>query len=110
MTTPTPCPICGGRHATRNGLGRCLRYTSAWIRGHGDWALLAHCHVLTISLYGTQADAERARAGIDRTGCGHACARRHQIIRTDGLNLERGALMTADDRQLVLDLTAKELL
>ena len=52
----------------------------AWIDGDGRFAVLAHCRVLTVSLWERKEEAARARAGIDHFGCGGACSRNHEIV------------------------------
>jgi hypothetical protein len=52
-----------------------------WIHGEGSYALLAHCHVLTVTLHPTLASAEESKTFIDRLACGHACHRAHKIVR-----------------------------
>lgn len=53
---------------------------AAWIAGHGRFALLAWCRVLTVTLWETKAEAEMAKNGIDKFGCGGACSRHHEIV------------------------------
>lgn len=55
---------------------------AVWISGSGDWAVLAHCKVLTVVLHGTRADAEQSKAFIDRFGCTGGCIRQHRIVDT----------------------------
>jgi hypothetical protein len=57
---------------------------ACWIDGDGGWALLAHCRVLSVSLWPTREEAEKSKAGIDRTGCGGCCANRHEIVHLAG--------------------------
>jgi hypothetical protein len=81
-----PCSTCGRRHRTYSTLARCRWSRAEWVRGDGRWALLAHCDVLTVALHPTLEGAEKERAQIDRTGCGHACSvsgRRHEIVDLD---------------------------
>jgi len=44
-----------------------------WIDGEGPWALLAHCRVLTVTLWPDKAAAEKQKAFIDKTACGGFC-------------------------------------
>jgi hypothetical protein len=53
---------------------------AAWIIGDGPWASVAYCDDPTVMLFGTQAEADHARAFIDRLACGHACVRQHEIV------------------------------
>lgn len=54
-----------------------------WIIGDGRYASVARCDVTTVMLFATPAEAERAKALIDRTGCGHACRGEHEITDLD---------------------------
>ena len=54
-----------------------------WIIGEGHYASVAHCGTVTVMLFATPAEAGRAKALIDRTGCGHACRRDHEITDLD---------------------------
>jgi LRP1 type putative zinc finger protein len=54
-----------------------------WIIGDGHYASVARCGTVTVMLFATPAEAERAKALIDRTGCGHACRRDHEITYLD---------------------------
>jgi hypothetical protein len=51
-----------------------------WIEGIGQYALLAWCRVLSITLWDTLEIAERAKKGIDETGCGGECCNKHEIV------------------------------
>lgn len=51
-----------------------------WITGDGQFALLAHCRVLTVTLHQTMAQAEESKRFIDRMGCGGLCTNNHEII------------------------------
>lgn len=53
---------------------------AAWIVGDGQFALLAWCRVLTVTLWGTRQEAEASKGDIDATGCGGLCSREHEII------------------------------
>jgi hypothetical protein len=44
------------------------------------WALVASCRALKITLWYERADAEAAKAKLDRTGCGGACHGQHGIV------------------------------
>lgn len=54
-----------------------------WIIGDGHYASVARCGTVTVMLFATPAEAGRAKALIDRTGCGHACRRDHEITDLD---------------------------
>ena len=51
-----------------------------WITGSGPFALLAHCRVLTITLWKTKEEAEICKKRIDETACGGMCNRNHEIV------------------------------
>lgn len=54
---------------------------AAWIDGNGQFALLAPCRVLTVTLWKTLSEAERQKAIIDQYACGGRCSPRlHTII------------------------------
>ncbi|GAI92523.1 unnamed protein product [marine sediment metagenome] len=53
---------------------------AAWIHGDGQFALLAWCRVLTVTLYTTRTEAEEQKKEIDRTACGGLCTGDHEII------------------------------
>lgn len=50
-----------------------------WIIGDGRYASVAYCDTTTIMLFGTRAEADRAKAFIDQLACGHTCRRKHEI-------------------------------
>lgn len=54
-----------------------------WIIGDGHYASVARCGTVTVMLFANPAEAERAKTLIDRTGCGHACRRDHDITDLD---------------------------
>lgn len=72
---------CATKHRTTRTLAVCQWPRAVWITGSGEWALLAHCDVLKVTLHATEEDAQSSKRFIDRTGCGHACTRRHEIVR-----------------------------
>ena len=53
-----------------------------WIQGDGQFALLAKCRVLTVTLWSTRTEAEKSKEEIDRTACGGGCfgASAHEIV------------------------------
>jgi hypothetical protein len=57
--------------------------TAEWILGDGNIALLAHCGVLTVTLWMDEAAAKNQKKFIDRYGCGGQCrgASGHEIKR-----------------------------
>lgn len=70
---------CPKVHRTFAAIARCLFGTRASIKGEGQFAVLAHCGHLTVTLWPTQAEAQDALAFIDQTGCGGRCYRRHEV-------------------------------
>lgn len=52
-----------------------------WITGEGPYALLAHCRVLTVSLWDDLDRAKATKEFIDETGCGGFCAGYHEIVK-----------------------------
>lgn len=75
---------CSHQHRTLNALLKCLWPRAAWYMGAGRFASLAHCRSLTVFLYPTLEEAEDAKAGIDRIGCGGGCDRRHEVVSISG--------------------------
>jgi len=53
---------------------------AAWIEGDGQFALLAWCRVLTVTLWPTRAEALKQKKVIDETACGGGCTGNHEII------------------------------
>lgn len=51
-----------------------------WITGDGQYALLAWCRVLTVTLWSTRAEAEEQKRFIDEYACGGLCTKNHEII------------------------------
>lgn len=50
------------------------------IDGDGQFALLAWCRVLTVTLWQTRDEAEKEKKVIDETACGGYCTRNHEIV------------------------------
>jgi hypothetical protein len=61
-----------------------------WIIGDGRYASVAGCGATTVMLFATPAEAGRAKALIDRTGCGHACHQEHEVTNLDDDSRTRG--------------------
>ena len=51
-----------------------------WIQGDGQFALLAWCRVLTVTLWSTMVEAEEKKKFIDKMACGGGCTRNHEIV------------------------------
>jgi hypothetical protein len=51
-----------------------------WIQGNGQFALLAWCRVLTVTLCPTLEEAEKQKQFIDKYACGGLCSGHHEII------------------------------
>jgi len=56
---------CTRRHKTFLTVARCVWADAEWITGTGPVAVLAHCHMLTVTLYPSLARAEAALQGIN---------------------------------------------
>jgi len=54
--------------------------TAEWITGNGRYALLAHCRVLTVTLWPTMDAADKSKHQIDKYACGGECNRNHEIL------------------------------
>ena len=54
-----------------------------WIDGEGRHASLAHCVDLTIQLYKSMEEVEKAKEAIDRMGCGGGCYKDHAVVDID---------------------------
>lgn len=51
-----------------------------WIDGLGQFATIADCRCLTVSLWPTMEKALDAKATIDSLACGGRCAKNHKVI------------------------------
>ena len=51
-----------------------------WIQGDGQYALLAWCMALAVTLYPTRAEAEKEKKFIDTSACGVNCIGDHEIV------------------------------
>lgn len=51
-----------------------------WIEGSGRFAVLAHCRVLTVSLWPTLEQAKNVKKRLDDYACGGKCNRDHEIV------------------------------
>ena len=71
---------CGKRHRKYRAVARCIWPRAEWIEGEGPFALLAHCRVLTITLYADADAAATHKRQIDTTGCGGRCSGNHEIV------------------------------
>ena len=69
---------CTARHRTFNRFARCAVGRVEWVDGEGPYAVIAWCQVPTITLWPTQAEAERVCNGL--TYCGHACSGHHEVV------------------------------
>lgn len=74
---------CQAKHRTYATTAKCMFRRAAWIDGTGPIALLAWCDVLTVTLHQDLESAEKSRSFIDDLACGHACTRRHEIVRLE---------------------------
>ena len=55
---------------------------AAWITGDGQFALLAKCSGLTVTLWRTREEAQERKKFIDANACGIGCTctRNHEIV------------------------------
>jgi hypothetical protein len=74
---------CTRQHRSHRAVAACIWPRHEWIIGDGAYACLAWCGTLTITLWRTAEAAYEARRACDRTGCGHACYGRHEVIMID---------------------------
>lgn len=70
---------CGRTHRGFQSLAECIWPDAAYITGDGPYALVAHCDMLSVALYGTAVEAGDARRRLASVGCGRTCKRRHQL-------------------------------
>jgi hypothetical protein len=71
---------CEQQHRSHLAMAGCIWKRAVWVHGEGQYALVARCQVLTVTLYPTPEAAGCALEFIDGIGCGHACTRRHEIV------------------------------
>lgn len=66
---------------------------AAWIKGDGQYALLARCNVLTITLWEELAKAKARKKLIDETACGKMCSGSlgHKIVDLEASNKSQKA-------------------
>src|SRR5712692_3951594 len=97
--SPTPRPTAKNLAPLRwPALARRRWPRAGWLDGDGRFALLAPCNVLTITLWNTLADAEKAKARIDDTGCGGVCSRwPHHIVELPASPGTRSAVTGRED-------------
>lgn len=72
---------CEAHHRTERTFLKCALRRLEWVHGRGDIALIAWCKYVTVTLYGSVADAEKAKTWIDNGGCGGGCHKSHDIVR-----------------------------
>jgi len=68
------------RKTWKSTANKLWRKKAAWIAGNGPIALLAHCNVLTVTLWPTLEEALGAKSTIDQFNCGGRCNRNHEIV------------------------------
>jgi hypothetical protein len=76
----TPCPDCGRRHRTWRAVAECRwRDGLEWVTGNPPAGGACYAVVsiyprgVTVTLWALPAEAERAKALIDRLACGGRC-------------------------------------
>ena len=72
---------CARKHRNYRTWAKCRWKEAAWVVGEGEFALLAWCRTLTVSLWGTEQRAGAEKDVIDVLACGGACIRQHEIVR-----------------------------
>ena len=53
---------------------------AAWIEGEGDYAFVAYCRQVTVTLHETRERAEASKMAKDGHGCGGGCYKRHRVF------------------------------
>ncbi len=73
------CPV---KHQTYNVAARCQWPRHCWVSGEGEWAVLAWCRVLSVSLWPSLEDTQSALAEISlpKSVCGGRCHNKHEIV------------------------------
>lgn len=66
-----------------------------WIEGEGRFALLAHCRVLTVTLWGTAEAARKAMRELDEGACGGKCNMNHEVV-----DIDDGRVVAPDDSDI----------
>ena len=74
---------CAAHHRTVQTFLKCAIPRAAWVHGAGPIALIAWCTVPPVTLWPDVSSAEESKRLIDRTGCGHACYQKHEIVRPE---------------------------
>lgn len=80
MTAKTMNCMCGRKHRFYRTEAVCRWPRAAWCVGEGPFVVLAHCGVLTLSLWTSRSAAERAKGRIDALHCGSRCTGRHEVM------------------------------
>lgn len=103
---------CDRAHRSERTFMDCAFPRAHWVIGSGSWAVLAWCGGLTVSLHPDRQRAFQAVFFIDGTGCGHACTRRHEVVRVDIGGPTRvacqGCTRTTTNRPAICDTCAAE--
>jgi hypothetical protein len=87
------CRSCGRRHKTWHAVASCRwRKGLSWVQGDPPAsgpcvACVSFCRgahygheYVTVTLHATEAEALRRKAGIDSSGCGGSCTKKHRIF------------------------------
>jgi hypothetical protein len=74
------CRTCGKSDRNYRGVAKCRWKHAEWIEGEGQFALLAHCRVLSVTLWPTLEEAKNSKSEIDASGCGGSCYKQHEIV------------------------------
>lgn len=74
---------CSRRHRTYKVLAKCMLPHLWWIHGEGQFAVVAWCCHVTVSLYDDEIEALEAHLALADIGCGRRCTGRHEVIRLE---------------------------
>ena len=74
---------CERQHRSYETFAKCAFRRAVWITGSGQYALVARCRALTVTLWEDPQDAEMRKEFIDKTACGGMCTRDHEIIQLE---------------------------
>jgi hypothetical protein len=76
---------CARAHRSAATFARCVWSKAHWVSGYtyGEFATVARCRGVTVTLWATPEEAHTAKSAIDGTGCGGRCIGRHEVIRLE---------------------------
>lgn len=90
----------------KQSLRKLLEKHAEWVQGSGNFAVLAHCRCLTVSVHKTMAKARESLDRINQSACGGYCHRDHEIINMErfGRSEIKIAIELGQERQIVMAL------